>query len=204
MKSHRTRSLVNAVLWVALGTLSGWASAHTGVDAHNQAGFLTGFAHPLGGFDHMMAMLAVGLWSALAARRAGAELLWAPLGFVSMLLAGALLGLLGITLTAVEPMIAASLLVMGLLVVLRLRLPGLSAALLTGSFAVFHGVAHGLELAGHARAWLTLSGMLSATVLLHLAGMGTGWALRHSNIWLARSAGAAVAAGGGALLLQWV
>lgn len=204
MKSSLTRTLVKATLGVAACTLCSWASAHTGVDAHSTPGFLTGFEHPLGGLDHMAAMVAVGLWSALAARRAGTELLWGPLGFASMLLAGAMLGLQGIALPAVEPMIAASLLVIGLLVVSRLRLPRLATALLAGGFAVFHGVAHGLELAGDASAWQTLSGMLGATVLLHLTGLGLGWSLRHANIWLARSVGATVAVSGGALLLQWV
>lgn len=199
-----TSTLIKTALVLAASSLCGWASAHTGVDAHNHSGFLTGFAHPLGGLDHMTAMLAVGLWSALAARRAGTELLWGPLGFAGMLLAGALLGRLGVTLPAIEPMIAASLMVMGLLVVTRLHLPAFGAAFLTGSFALFHGGAHGLELAGNTSAWSTLAGMLSATVLLHLTGLGLGWALRHSNVWLSRGTGAAVAASGGALLLQWV
>ncbi len=88
-------------------------------------------------------MVAVGLWSALAARSAGRDLLWGPVGFAAMLLVGAVLGLQGVALPAVEPMIAASLLVTGLLVVSRLRVPGLVAALGVGVFAVFHGVAHG-------------------------------------------------------------
>jgi urease accessory protein len=177
------------------------AAAHTGVDgsAHHH-GFATGFLHPLTGADHLAAMVAVGLWSALAARRAWPDLLWAPLGFAAMLLAGALAGLAGVQLPGVEPMIAASLLVLGLLVVTRWRLPGLAAAALVGVFAVFHGVAHGYELAGEADAALTLAGMLSATLLLHVGGIALGWALRHSNVWLPRIAGAAVAVLGAALL----
>jgi len=84
----------------------------------------------------------------------------------------------------------------------RLRVPGLVAALGVGVFAVFHGVAHGYELAGSDSAWLTLAGMLTATVLLHSAGLAAGWALRHRHVWLARAAGAGVAAFGGALLAQ--
>jgi urease accessory protein len=99
-------------------------------------------------------------------------------------------------------MIAASLLVTGLLVVSRLRVPGVVAALAVGVFAVFHGVAHGYELAGDDSAWQTLAGMLAATALLHGAGLAAGWALRHRQVWLARAAGAGVAAFGGALLLQ--
>lgn len=176
------------------------ALAHTGADAGaHHHGFLAGFMHPLTGLDHLAAMLAVGLWSALAARN-GRELLAAPLGFAAMLLAGALMGLAGVALPAVEPMIAASLLVLGLLVFTRKRLPALASAALVGVFAVFHGLAHGQELAGESDAALTLAGMLAATVLLHAAGIGLGWALRHAHRWVPRLAGIAVALLGAALL----
>jgi urease accessory protein len=178
------------------------AAAHTGVEGHAHPGFLTGFFHPLTGLDHLAAMVSVGLWSALAARRAGPELLWGPLGFAFMLLAGAVMGLQGVEIPAVEPMIAASLLVTGLLVTTRWHVPGVAAALLVGVFALFHGLAHGYELAGSANAWATLAGMLTATVLLHAAGLGLGWALRRANTWIPRVAGAGVAAFGVALLAQ--
>ena len=167
--------------------------AHTGADAGSHHGFLTGFMHPLTGLDHLAAMLAVGLWSALVARRAWPDLLWAPAGFAAMLLVGALVGLQGLEVPGVEPMIAASLLVMGLLVATRLRVPGPVAALLVGAFAAFHGLAHGYELAGEPGAALTLAGMLSATVLLHGAGIGLGWALRHAPRWTPQVTGGAVA-----------
>lgn len=194
--------LLNALVLVAGSALSVTASAHTGVDAHSHSVFLSGFLHPVLGLDHLAAMVAVGLWSALAARRAGTDLLWGPLGFAALLLAGAVLGLQGVDVPAVEPMIAASLLATGLLVVARLRVPGPVAALGVGAFAVFHGVAHGHELAGDGAAAVTLAGMLAATVLLHCAGLAAGWALRHRHMWLARAAGAGVAAFGGALLAQ--
>ncbi|UUZ64731.1 HupE/UreJ family protein [Polaromonas sp. P1-6] len=178
------------------------AAAHTGVDGHSHLSFMTGFLHPLTGLDHLAAMVSVGLWSALAARRAGPELLWGPLGFAGMLLAGALLGLQGVEIPAVEPMIAASLLVTGLLVITRWRVPGLAAALLVGAFALFHGLAHGYELAGSANAWSTLVGMLTATVLLHATGLGLGWALRRTSTWIPRMAGAVVALFGATLLAQ--
>jgi urease accessory protein len=158
--------------------------------------------HPLLGLDHLAAMVAVGLWSALAARKAGPELAWGPVGFAGMLLVGAVLGLQGVAVPAVEPMIAASLLVTGLLVVSRWRVPGLVAAAGVGLFAVFHGVAHGQELAGQASAWPTLAGMLAATALLHGAGLAAGWALRQRTVWISRAAGMAVALMGGALLAQ--
>ncbi|WP_462390441.1 HupE/UreJ family protein [Acidovorax sp. Q11] len=197
--SHRHTA---ALLFIAASAISTGASAHTGAESHIHNSLLSGLAHPLFGLDHLAAMVAVGLWSALAARNAGRDLLWGPVGFAAMLLVGAVLGLQGVALPAVEPMIAASLLVTGLLVVSRLRVPGLVAALGVGVFAVFHGVAHGHELAGSDSAWQTLAGMLTATVLLHSAGLAAGWALRHRHVWLARAAGAGVAAFGGVLLAQ--
>jgi urease accessory protein len=178
------------------------ASAHTGVDAGLHHGLATGFMHPLTGVDHLAAMVAVGLWSALTARRAWPDLLWAPLAFAGMLLVGALMGLAGAQLPAVEPMIAASLLVLGLLVVTRTRMPALAAAIVVGVFAVFHGLAHGHELAGASGAAMTLAGMVGATVLLHAAGIAIGWALRHANVWVPRVAGAAVVLLGAVLLAQ--
>ena len=175
------------------------ALAHTGADAGLHHGLAAGFMHPLTGLDHLAAMVAVGLWSALVARR-GADLLWAPLGFVAMLLVGALMGLVGLHLPAVEPMIAASLLVLGLLVLTQKRLPAMAAAALVGVFAIFHGIAHGHELAGEPDAALILAGMVAATALLHLAGIGLGYALRRANRWIPRIAGAAVALLGAALL----
>jgi len=198
MRHNASKTLALAVLLLPLA-----ASAHTGVDGGMHHGFVTGFMHPLTGADHLAAMVAVGLWSALAARR-GLDLLWAPLAFAGMLLVGALMGLAGVQLPAVEPMIAASLLVLGLLVATRIHLPGAVAAAVVGVFAIFHGVAHGHELAGEQGAALTLAGMVGATVLLHLSGIAMGWALRHANAWLPRVAGAAVVALGATLLSQAV
>lgn len=168
--------------------------------AHHDTSLMAGLLHPFTGLDHLAAMIAVGLWSALAARRAWPDLLWAPLGFAAMLLTGALLGLQGVQLPAVEPMIAASLLVIGLLVLTRWRVPGIAAASLVGVFAVFHGLAHGYELGGDVNALPVVAGMLAATALIHAVGVAAGWALRHANIWLPRLAGAGVAVFGLALL----
>ncbi|MBB1600944.1 MULTISPECIES: HupE/UreJ family protein [unclassified Variovorax] len=196
-------SCVPSLAAAALGLLPLLASAHVGVDgaAHHDIGFVQGFVHPFTGLDHLAAMVAVGLWSALIART-GRDLLWAPLGFAGMLLAGALLGLAGVQVPAVEPMIAASLLVIGLLVATRLRLPGPVAAAVVGVFAVFHGVAHGYELAGDHGAGFAIAGMVLATALLHTAGIAIGWTLRQRGAWLPRVAGAAVALFGAALLAQ--
>jgi urease accessory protein len=175
------------------------ATAHIGTDfgVHSEIGFTEGLQHPFTGLDHLAAMLAVGFWSALSARR-----LWTvPLAFAAMLLAGALLGLAGIELPAVEPMIAASLLVLGLLVAWRTRLPAALAASLVGLFAIFHGVAHGTELGGAANIWAPLSGMLLATLALHAIGLGLGLAFRHTA-WISCLAGTGVAALGVTLLAQ--
>ena len=200
MRHHASKTLA---LFAALLLLPLAASAHVGVDGGLHHGLTTGFLHPLTGADHLAAMVAVGFWSALAARRTS-DLLWAPLAFAGMLLAGALGGLAGVQLPAVEPMIAASLLVLGLLVVTRVHLPAGVAMAVVGVFAVFHGVAHGHELASEDGAALTLAGMVGATVLLHLAGIALGRALRHANAWVPRVAGAAVVVLGASLLAQAV
>ena len=195
-------SLATALPLLALVPLA--ASAHVGADgasAHQHVGFLQGLAHPFTGLDHLAAMVGVGLWSASMARD-GRDALWAPLGFAAMLLAGALAGLAGLGVPAVEPMIAASLLVIGLLAATRLRLPGPVAAALVGVFAVFHGAAHGIELAGDGNAAPALAGMVLATALLHAAGLGLGWILRRHGAWLPRAVGAAVALFGATLLAQ--
>ena len=199
----RTTRPALAAMLAAIAALPLVASAHVGADgaAHHDIGFAQGFLHPFTGMDHLAAMVAVGLWSALIARSAR-DTLWAPVGFAAMLLAGALVGLAGVQVPAVEPMIAASLLVVGLLVVTRLRLPGPVAAAVVGVFAVFHGVAHGYELSGDHGAGLAIGGMVLATALLHAGGIAIGWALRQRSIWLPRVAGAAVALFGAALLAQ--
>jgi urease accessory protein len=189
-----------AVLLAATLT-SGLALAHTGADNHQHVGFLSGFLHPFTGLDHMAVMVAVGLWSALVARQSGPGMLWGPLGFANLLLVGAALGMQGFDVPAVEPMIAASLVVTGMLVVSRLKLQGIWAAALVGVFAVFHGLAHGHELADNVNAFQTLAGMVSATLVLHTMGLGLGWSLRGANVWVARLLGGSVAAFGGVLML---
>ncbi|RZL87401.1 MAG: HupE/UreJ family protein [Variovorax sp.] len=175
------------------------ALAHTGVDEGIHHGFAAGFLHPLTGADHLAAMVAVGLWSALAARR-WPDLLAAPAAFALMLLGGALLGMAGVHLPAVEPSIAVSLLVLGLLVMTQHRLPAPIAGLLVGLFALFHGHAHGRELAGDTDAALALGGMLAASLLLHASGIALGAALRRAQAWWPGLAGLSIVAFGAALL----
>lgn len=197
-----TPRLAACLAATGFGLLCSAAVAHGGADAglhHRMAAdaFVAGLTHPFTGGDHLAAMLAVGFWSADRMRRP-----WlAPLAFAALLLAGAAYTLLQArSMPAVEPMIAASLLVLGLLVATRAALPGAAAAAVAGGFALFHGAAHGTELAGPG-AWSALGGMLLATLLLHLAGMALGRWARHGAAWAAPLAGAAVAAFGTALLL---
>lgn len=186
---------------LALAAMPLLAAAHVGADgAAHHDGFLSGFTHPFTGLDHLAAMVAVGLWSALTTPRATAwALLRLPLAFAMLLLVGALAARAGLALPAIEPLIASSVLVLGLLVALQVRLPALAGALLVGVFALFHGAAHGQELASGT----ALAGMLLATAVLHAAGLGLGWWLRRlAATWAPRVAGGAVALFGAGLLLS--
>lgn len=176
------------------------AMAHPGGFAgHTHTGFVSGLLHPLTGIDHLAAMLAVGVWSALAVRPA-----WvAPAAFVTLLVAGAMAGSAGLAVPAVEPMIAASLLVIGLLVATRARLPLWAAASLAGAFAFFHGAAHGIELGG-GDSGTALAGMIVTTAALHVAGVGLGRFVLGRHRWLSAFAGGAVSLLGASLLLGMV
>ncbi|WP_137917927.1 HupE/UreJ family protein [Hydrogenophaga sp. 2FB] len=173
------------LLPLVLAAVSVSALAHVGDAGHDHGGFLTGFLHPVTGLDHLAAMLAVGVWSAMTTRR-----LWlAPVSFAALLLIGALLAQAGVAFPAIEPMIAASMLVVGLLLAAQVKLPEASGAVLVGAFALFHGAAHGQELADGA----ALAGMVLGTAALHVAGIGMGLGLKRANDWLPRVAGGVVA-----------
>jgi urease accessory protein len=190
--------LARAALAAASSFAALAAQAHTGADTAHSHDFVSGFMHPLTGLDHLAAMVAVGVWSALALRRAWA----APLAFAALLLVGAIAGLQGLALGAVEPMIAASLLALGLLIARRQNMPLAAAATLAGAFAIFHGLAHGSELAGAPEAAPVLAGMLCATVLLHAAGLALGHAIRRLDARWTQAAGAGVALLGLGLLAR--
>ncbi len=194
-------ALAQGAVLLAFLCASTTALAHAASEGvhHHALSLLTGLLHPFSGLDHLAAMLAVGCWSAIAARR-----IWvAPMAFANMLLVGALMGMSGITLPAVEPLIAASLLVLGLLLATRAQLPAVVSGAMAGGFAVFHGMAHGAELGGGT--WLApLLGMVIGTVVLHLTGLGAGLVLRGMSPWWARGAGTVVALVGSALLVQAV
>jgi len=168
-----------------------------GHDGHVVGGAAAGFAHPFTGLDHLLAMVAIGLW----ATQQGARAFWAvPLAFVTAMALGALAGFAGFALPALEPMIAASVVVLGLAIASGMRTPVLAGVTIAALFAVFHGNAHGLEAAGAPIA-AYLGGMLVATALLHGAGVAGALAVRGGAL---RWAGAAVAAGGAGLMLAGV
>jgi urease accessory protein len=145
------------------------ARAH--VEGGQSSGLLAGFLHPLSGADHVVAMVAVGLWGAVL----GPPALWLlPVAFPMVMAFGGLLGLLGLPLPAVEVGIAASGVVLGLMVLLERRPPLGLALLLVGLFALFHGHAHGSELPEGASALLYSLAFVIATGLLHLVGILIG------------------------------
>lgn len=180
-----------------LALVSGAALAHPGHDVSSNM-LLSGLTHPLTGMDHLFAMLAVGLWSALT-HKSVRSALWTPVSFLCLLLVGALLGLAGFTLPAMEPMIMGSLLVLGLLVASRLALPNWAGAALVGFFAVFHGMAHGAELPVGGSAAAFIAGFMLTTLALHVSGLAAGLAMQRS-VWLTRLLGAGIAAYGVALI----
>jgi urease accessory protein len=140
------------------------ALAHPG---HDQAGLAAGFSHPLQGLDHLLAMLAVGLWAAQQQGNAR----WAlPLSFVASMLFGGLLGFAGLQLPLLEGAIAGSVLALGLLVAVAARLPLAIAIGLCSVLALSHGVAHALELPNAASPWTYAAGFVFATALLHAGG----------------------------------
>ena len=187
---HRTTPLT--ALPLALLVVAGTAPAQANLAPGEYGSFASGFTHPLFGLDHVLAMVAVGLWAAIIGGRA----LWAlPLGFVSGMVVGFALALAGIGLPFVEPMILASTVVFGLVVALALRTRAEVAAGLVAVFALFHGHAHGAEL-GQAGALAFGAGFAVNTALLHLAGIGLGLAalrLGGGSLRLARATGVVTA-----------
>jgi len=159
--------------------------------------FLAGFAHPMMGADHLVAMVAVGLWAA----RLGGAARWAlPASFVGFMLVGALLAVPGAApLPASEQVIVASVFVLGLAVLTAARLPAWLAAAFVATFALFHGHAHGVESAGDP---VFLAGVLGATALLHSIGLALGLGLRRVSEWLPRSLGGVAVAVGAWLMFS--
>lgn len=198
MTTNMKRWKFHAVLGAAmLAFVPAIASAHQETD--QAAGFLSGFMHPISGFDHVLAMVAVGLWGAVL----GSPAIWVlPVAFPVVMAFGGLMGLLGIPVPGVEIGIAVSAIVLGAMVLAQLRPPLWLAATLVAFFAIFHGHAHGRELPEGTSALLYSLGFVVATGLLHLVGILLGeahrWAAGRQAV---RAAGGGVALAG--LFFLW-
>jgi len=162
--------------------------------AHNvegAGGFVAGLAHPVFGPDHVVAMVAVGLWGAFLGAPA---IVLLPIVFPLVMAFGGVLGILGVPLPATETGIAASAIVLGLMVLAAARPPVWVAALMVGAFAIFHGYAHGRELPDDANAVAFAAGFVIATGLLHLTGIAFGLLTRWPAGRIAvRAAGGVIA-----------
>lgn len=169
--------------------------AHTGV--HEASGFSAGFSHPIGGADHVLAMVAVGLWAAMIGGRAT----WiVPVGFVSMMSVGAFMGIGGLEVSFVEEAILASVIAMGVLIAFGIKFNVVLSTVIVGVFAFFHGVAHGAEMPLNASGFEYGIGFIIATTILHIVGIAIGIALeRFSKRSISQVAGGAIALSGVAL-----
>src|SRR5215470_13495798 len=138
----------------------------------NLSDFVTGLVHPLGGADHILAMVGIGLWGVIAGGRA----LWAwPAAFVTMVLVGFAAAVSGVQAPLVEPAIASSIVVLGLLIALAVRAPVWLGAVIAGLFAFFHGHAHGTEaVAAVVQPLAYAMGFSLSTAALHAVGLGAG------------------------------
>ena len=187
------------LMWMLLVTVCSFASpafAHSleGVSG----GFISGLTHPIFGWDHVVAMVAVGLWGAVL----GAPAIWIlPIVFPLVMAIGAAFGIIGIPIPFIETGIALSGVVLGLLVAFLVKAPMAVAAVLVGLFAIFHGYAHGTELPAAANSVAYGIGFVIATGLLHAAGIlfGTLTTLKMGNLAV-RTGGAVIALVGAAFL----
>ncbi len=173
------------------------APAFAHLDPAEHGSFMAGVSHPLFGLDHILAMVAVGLWAALLGGRA----VWlVPAAFIGTMLVGFGLSLAGIGLPFVEPVIGASVVVIGLLALVALQVPTVVGMIMVGAFSLFHGYAHGGEL-GDGAALNFCLGFAMSTALLHAIGVGAGVGLGSiaggpAGRWMTRIAGGLTALGG--------
>ncbi|MFT6985330.1 MAG: urease accessory protein [Psychromonas sp.] len=172
--------------------LPGAVFAHTGVG--ETTGFLHGLGHPIGGADHFIAMIAVGLWAV----QIGGRALWAVPGtFVVVMILGGILGFSGVRVPFIEEGILVSVLILGVLIAGAFKLPLAYSVLIVGVFAIFHGNAHGAEMPATAIAALYIAGFALATAALHLAGIGLAVLMQKTNMQTVnRFAGGAIALSG--------
>ncbi len=182
---------------MALLLAGGEAMAHSGEGL--SGGLISGFTHPILGWDHVVAMVAVGLWGAFLGKPA----IWIlPVVFPLVMAVGGALGVAGIPVPAVEAGIALSGVILGLLVAFAVRAPLWVAAVIVGVFAIFHGHAHGTELPEAANPFAYALGFVVGTGVLHMAGILLGFVTTvPRGAWIVRAAGVVIAAVGGAFLV---
>jgi urease accessory protein len=189
--------MIKRLLIALFALIAATMPAFAHLDHVEHGSFAAGFTHPLFGLDHVLAMVAVGLWAASI----GGKALWAvPCAFVATMAIGFAAAIMGLPLPLVEPVILASVIFIGVMIALALPIPVAGVAGLVAFFALFHGHAHGGEM-GEAAALDYALGFLVATALLHAAGIALGLAagrmLKISRGQIAtRIAGAATALGG--------
>ncbi len=194
-----SKNMKKVIGFVILLMVVPFAEAHTGV---TQNGLMSGLLHPLLGLDHLLAMLAVGLW----AGRMGAKMSWSlPLVFIVIMSVSAIGSNMGLqgpgSMLLIENGIAVSLLLLGLFIVFAIKLPAVTGMLVVGLFAVFHGVAHGIELPLAASPFWYVSGFVFTTTLLMGIGVKTGAARAERFQLYMRVTGMLIAGAGGWLLL---
>jgi urease accessory protein len=188
-----TRRSLSAVLLLVFTATA--AEAHTGIG--DTSGFVHGFAHPFSGLDHILAMVAVGLFAA----NLGGRALWrVPGAFLAMMAAGGVAGLYGVTLPFVEIAIALSVIVLGAVVALQWKGPVTVAMVLAGFFAIFHGHAHGFEVPALASPMGYATGFILATAALHTLGIGLGIGIGQVSRRVAQIGGGAMALAGVGIL----
>jgi len=172
-RTNSNPSVFLGVLLVIFCLLPPPASAHQ--QTGTVWGFTSGFIHPLTGLDHISAMMAVGLWGAFL----GETAIWVlPIVFPVVMAIGGALGVIGVPIPGVETGIALSSLILGIMVACGLRPPLWIAAVIVGTFAIFHGHAHGAEMPKAANAITYAVGFVIATGLLHLSGISLGLLVR--------------------------
>ena len=194
-KSNRFELTLGILFLVATAS----AQAHS--EGGEAGGFISGFTHPLFGADHIVAMVAVGLWGAFL----GAPAVWLlPVIFPTVMAFGGALGVMGVPLPAIETGIALSGIVLGMMVLLASKPPIWVAAVLVGIFAIFHGHAHGTELPNSANPMTYSIGFVISTGLLHLSGIALGFLTRFPwGIPVVRGCGGVIACVGLGFLLHW-
>jgi urease accessory protein len=189
--TETTMRLLRAAALILPTLAAGPAFAHGG----HADGLVAGLAHPLLGADHLLAMLAIGLWAAQPGLSRARAL---PAAFLAGMAGGIGLGLLAPVPSGIEHAVAASVLALGLIVAISVRLPRGLALPLAALFGLLHGSVHGAEIGGSVA--LTAAGMLAASAMLHAAGFGIGRATMQRHA-LARLGGAGIATAGAALMV---